>query len=121
MVDSESIRSGNVLVQSTHALMPATLSAGEFHLATSVFNCERKDGCSQKTQSLSPHICTCIKYKPLILTQPLTQPGINPIVHLLWYISINQASGTAQSLLATFVTLTFRLMVHSMGSPFPTL
>ena len=51
----------------------------------------------------------------------LAPHGINAVVHSLWYISINQATDTAQGLLAMFVTLTFRLMVHSMGSPFPTL
>ena len=69
MVDSESIRSGNVLVNPRR---PATPSAGDLHLATSVFNCE-KDSCSQKNLSLSsPHIYTCIKYKVLILTHLLT-------------------------------------------------
>ena len=61
---------------------------------------------------LSPHAVSASRPAP---------HGINAVVHSLWYISINQATDTAQGLLATFVTLTFRLMVHSMGSPFPTL
>ena len=47
--------------------------------------------------------------------------AINPVVHSRWYTSINQATDAAQGLLAMFFTLTFKLMMISKGSPFPTL
>ena len=50
---------------------PASLSTGDLHLYHSVFNCERKDSCSQETPSftISTHIQVS---KALIPTQPLT-------------------------------------------------
>ena len=50
-----------------------------------------------------------------------TQKQHDPLWGSLRLTPINQATGTAQGLLAMSITLTFRLMVHSMGSPFPVL
>ena len=62
MVDSESIRSGKVLVH-----RPATPSAGDLHLATTVYLIARGRTAVVKETRLypSPHRYTCIKYKAL--------------------------------------------------------